>query len=77
MRTAAEQHALETLLQLGAKLPYHFTARQLRHEYRRLVHRLHPDRYVAGSDAERERATRLFIDALEHYRVLRDSVDEY
>ena len=76
MRSTAEQHALETLLELGARLPYHFTARQLRHEYRRLVHRLHPDRCVAASDAERERATRLFIDALEHYRVLRAAVED-
>ena len=42
----------------------------LRHAYRKLAHRYHPDRHPASTVAERERLARLFSEATEHYRLL-------
>lgn len=40
----------------------------LRHAYRKLAHRYHPDRHPASTVAERERLARLFAEATAHYR---------
>ena len=42
----------------------------LRHAYRTLARRYHPDRHAGCSAAERERLARLFAEATEHYRRL-------
>ena len=42
----------------------------LRHAYRKLAHRYHPDRHPASSPAERARLASLFAEATDHYRLL-------
>ena len=73
--TIADRHALDALNALGARLSPDFTAEELRREYRRLAHRVHPDRHHDRSEAERQRLSRQFGEATDHYRRLLALVD--
>lgn len=68
--TTPQQQALDGLNALGGRLPAEFTASDLRAAYRRLAHRLHPDRHRASSAIEAAHLAREFAEATGHYRVL-------
>lgn len=68
--TAPQQHALDGLNALGGRLPADFTAGDLRAAYRRLAHRLHPDRHHASGAIDRAHRARDFAEATDHYKVL-------
>ncbi|HQZ37529.1 MAG TPA: hypothetical protein PLH72_00715 [Vicinamibacterales bacterium] len=73
--TPAQQQALDALNAFGTRLSPDFTAQELRREYCRLAHRIHPDRHQRRSDAERRRLSHQFGEATGHYRRLLLVVD--
>jgi hypothetical protein len=68
--TPAERSALDLLVGLGARLTADFLVDELRREYRRLAHRVHPDRHPAASLDERIRLSHTFAAATDAYRLL-------
>jgi hypothetical protein len=68
--SAREMRALAALNDLGADLGEDLSPRTLRRVFRRLARRYHPDRHPASSAAEQKRLAHLFVEAIEHYRVL-------
>ncbi len=68
--TAAQQQALAGLNALGGGLPADFSAGDLRAAYRRLAHRLHPDRHHGSGAIDTAHLARAFAEATGHYRVL-------
>jgi hypothetical protein len=68
--TVAQQHAVDTLVDLGATLPPDFTLGELRSQFRRLARRLHPDRHPGGAPALKARLARQFADASASYQRL-------
>lgn len=70
--TDVQRLAFERLVLLGAALSDHFTADELRHEYRRLARRYHPDGYGDCGALEQAQRARCFAEAADDYRVLRD-----
>jgi hypothetical protein len=66
-----QQHALDALLALGARIGSDFTDAELRSVFRELALRYHPDRHTSRSDAERDRLARLFARAHEAYELLK------
>lgn len=71
----AQQAALNRFAELGASLGANFSADELRHAYRRLAQRYHPDRHAAASAGERATLAGAFADAAASYRSLRALVD--
>lgn len=65
-----EQRALDRLLLLGARLDDHFSADDLRREYRALALRLHPDRHAHAPAADRAVLAEAFARATASYRCL-------
>lgn len=68
--TVKEQRALDRLLLLGARLDDHFSADELRREYRALALRLHPDRHAHAPVADRAVLAEAFARATASYRCL-------
>lgn len=68
--TVQEQRALDRLLLLGARLDDHFSADDLRREYRALALRLHPDRHAQAPAADRAMLAEAFARATASYRCL-------
>jgi hypothetical protein len=62
--------AFEQLLNLGASIAPDFTRDELRHAFRELAHRYHPDRHQETPTDEQARLGDLFRRAHDAYRVL-------
>jgi molecular chaperone HscB len=60
---------------LGLPVEYSIDAARLEHGYRDLQTRVHPDRFAAGSEAERRVAMQWATRANEAYRTLRDPLE--
>jgi len=63
--------AFEQLVNLGAAIAPDFTREELRHAFRDLAHRYHPDRHQGSAAAEQARLADLFRRAHDAYRVLK------
>lgn len=70
MLSVKEQRALDRLLLLGARLDDHFSADDLRREYRKLALRLHPDRHATAPAGDRAALAEAFARATASYRCL-------
>lgn len=70
MLTVAERHALDTLVKHGARLTPVFSLAELRHEYRRLARRLHPDTHPDSTAAELAQLSARFAAVSSSYQVL-------
>ena len=68
--TVGQQHALDALVRLGAKLGPNFTAGELRSAFRTLARRYHPDRHPVASQFERVRLSRQFTDLTSNHQQL-------
>jgi hypothetical protein len=66
-----QQHALDALLALGARIGADFTDAELRSVFRELALRYHPDRHTSRDEAERRRLALLFARAHEAYELLK------
>jgi hypothetical protein len=73
--TPLERRALNALNELGAALDDALTSASLRHAFRALARRYHPDANPGLSAAEHAQLARLFAVASEHYRLLAASLD--
>jgi hypothetical protein len=62
-----EQQALQVIAGLGGQLPDDFTDDDLKHVYRRLALRYHPDRHPGCSEADRARLSSCFIQLSDAY----------
>jgi hypothetical protein len=68
------QSALDRLNALGADVHADFTPHELRHAFRALARRYHPDRYPASSATEKARLSRQFIQLHDAYRELKGAI---
>jgi DnaJ-domain-containing protein 1 len=66
-----QQDALDTLLDLGARLDRDFTDDELRRTFRALAMRYHPDRHINADEQERTRLAVLFTRAHAAYEILK------
>jgi len=62
--------ALDQLNALGAAIGADFTVQELRHAFRTLARRYHPDRHPGSSTIEKARLSRQFIQLHDAYRDL-------
>jgi hypothetical protein len=73
--TEDQQRAFNRMSTRGADLPAGFTIEELRHQYRRLARRYHPDRHAHCAALERAQLARCFVEAVADYRCLRVVVE--
>jgi hypothetical protein len=72
---ARERRALRELIALGAELTPDFTAAELRHAFRVLARRYHPDTNPDGDAGEQAGLARKFAELSESYRCLQAVVE--
>jgi hypothetical protein len=68
------QSALDRLNALGAGIHADFTPQELRHAFRTLARRYHPDRHPGSSATEKARHSRQFIQLHDAYRELQGAI---
>ena len=76
MLSMKQQDALDTLLELGARIDRDFTDQELRGVFRALAMRYHPDRHVNADEQERTRLAVLFTRAHAAYELLKTSAPQ-